>query len=288
MVRNRRRRRRFLGRARRLLSLIVVGLFFAGGWWYLQLPDVRPLARENPSRTALMLQREKGGVKGRPIWVPLERIAPELRNAVIVAEDADFYRHQGVDWDAVWDAVEKNWREGRIYRGGSTITQQLAKNLYLDPSKTASRKIKEAVIAMRMEHRLSKSRILELYLNVAEWGRGIYGAEAAARHYYGKSAADLTITEASWLAAILPSPWRYESHQDSQYVQRRADWIARFVERRLAGQRVRVAPAAGTPPARLEQELEPAPLSDAAPPAPGEQAGAALEDIPPMESRPAD
>lgn len=216
----------------RWAALLLVGLILAGAGWYLTLPDGSEFARKNPDRSAMMRHREAGGIRGRQVtWLPLSRMAPTLRHAVIVAEDANYYRHHGVDWEATWSALERNWNERRLYRGGSTITQQLAKNLYLDPEKTLWRKVTEAMIARRMERQLSKARILELYLNVVEWGRGIYGAEAAARHHFGTSAAELTIGEAAWLAAILPAPLRYEG--DPGAVTARAVTIGRFVARRL-------------------------------------------------------
>lgn len=139
-------------------------------------------------------------------WVPLQAISPHLQRAVIVAEDAAFYGHRGIDLDEMWESVKRDWREGRLARGGSTITMQLAKNLYLSPSKNPLRKLAEVILALRLERTLSKSRILELYLNVIEWGEGIYGAEGAAGHYFGRSARDLTIGEAAVLAAMIPDP----------------------------------------------------------------------------------
>jgi monofunctional biosynthetic peptidoglycan transglycosylase len=231
----------------RWAGLLLAALAVAGAGWYLTLPDGAEFAKKNPPETALMNEREAIGISGRPVtWLPLSQIAPSLRHAVIVAEDAKFYRHHGIDWEALWDALERNWKERRLYRGGSTITQQLAKNLYLDPEKTLGRKLTEALIALRMERRLSKARILELYLNVVEWGRGVYGAEAAARHHFGKSAAELTIGEAAWLAAMLPAPLRYELNPDD--FAPRAALIQRFVERRLTPQ---------TPPPMVDDESEP-------------------------------
>jgi monofunctional biosynthetic peptidoglycan transglycosylase len=153
-------------------------------------------------------QRRTG--KRQWIWTPLSRIAPELQRAVIAAEDASFFVHEGFDWEGIRDAALYNLEAGELKRGGSTITQQLAKNLYLSSERSLFRKAREALITRSLEHRLTKTRILELYLNVAEWGRGVYGAEAAARHHFGKSASDLTNDEAAWLAAILPSPQRYD------------------------------------------------------------------------------
>ncbi len=238
-------------------GLLLAGLAIAGGWWYATLPDGSEFSRSNPQRTAMMRYRDAHGIRARPIaWVPLSRIAPALRQAVVIAEDANFYHHHGIDWDATWSALQRDWRERRFTRGGSTITQQLAKNLYLEPRKTVWRKGTEALIALKMERHLSKPRLLEVYLNVVEWGRGVYGAEAAARRYFGKPAAALTIDEASWLAAILPAPLRYELHPRTQVVISRASTIQRYVERLLGGQ----TPPSGPPelpPLPPDEEDEP-------------------------------
>ena len=182
-----------------------------------------------------------GGGKGEPklrgraikplrIWVPLSRISPHLQRAVIVAEDASFYRHHGFDWQGIRDAATRNWDRGELRRGGSTITQQLAKNLYLSPEKNFVRKIHEALITRALEDRLTKRRILELYLNVVEWGHGIYGAEAAARHHFGKSALDLSPAEAALLAGILPSPRRYDPLRVTPYLIKRQEQILRRMQ----------------------------------------------------------
>ena len=184
--------------------------------WLVTMPDVGKLKSSNPDTTALIEARQhQAERKGRPIgvqwtWVPLSRISPHLRHAVVVSEDASFFVHEGFDWEGIKDAALYNIGKGEFKRGGSTITQQLAKNLYLSPERSIFRKAHEALIARTLELRLSKERILELYLNVAEWGNGVYGAEAAARHHFKKSARDLTPGEAAWLAAILPSPRRYD------------------------------------------------------------------------------
>jgi monofunctional biosynthetic peptidoglycan transglycosylase len=159
------------------------------------------------------------------IWVPLSRISRELQRAVIVAEDATFYHHHGFDWEGIRGAATRNWDRGELRRGGSTITQQLAKNLYLSPEKNLLRKIHEAAITRALEERLTKKRILELYLNVVEWGKGIYGAEAAAQHHFGKSAQDLAPAEAALLAAVLPSPRRYDPLRVTPYLMRRQQQI---------------------------------------------------------------
>ncbi|MBM4123689.1 MAG: monofunctional biosynthetic peptidoglycan transglycosylase [Nitrospira sp.] len=201
-----------------LALLLLLGLP-AGGlalYWLATLPDVAGLATTNPSSTALIEARMRDAYKGdrsfEPdwTWVPLSRISPHVQRAVIVAEDASFYSHEGFDWSSLWGAATRNWKVGQFQRGGSTITQQLAKNLYLSSDKTLLRKAHEALITRALERHLRKSRILELYLNVVEWGQGVYGIEAAARHHFGKSALDLTPQEAALLAAILPSPRRYD------------------------------------------------------------------------------
>ncbi|MCS6896398.1 MAG: monofunctional biosynthetic peptidoglycan transglycosylase [Nitrospira sp.] len=205
--------------------------------WLITMPDVRILARSNPSTTALMEQRlaeaagRKQPVVRQWVWVPLERISPHLQRAVIAAEDASFFVHEGFDWEGIRDAALHNIEAGSLKRGGSTITQQLAKNLYLSSERSLLRKIREALITRLLERHLTKRRILEIYLNVVEWGRGVYGAEAAARHHFGKSAADLTADEAAWLAAMLPSPRRYDPFRKTDALIRRQQRILRDIHR---------------------------------------------------------
>lgn len=231
------RRRTF---ARLLLwSALLVGLPLGllAFTWLLTLPDVASLARTNPTSTALMENRQaRASEQGRAApkqwtWVPLAHISPHLQRAVIAAEDASFFVHEGFDWEGIRDAALHNLEAGEMKRGGSTITQQLAKNLYLSSERSLLRKAREALITRSLEHRLSKERILELYLNVAEWGRGIYGAEAAAQHHFGKSAADLTIDEAAWLAAVLPSPQRYDPIRKTASLTRRHQRILRWMHK---------------------------------------------------------
>jgi monofunctional glycosyltransferase len=187
-------------------------LFGLLAYTYLTLPDVRPLRTTNPSTTAFIELRDRearaSGRKPRRVqrWVGYRRISPHLTRAVLVAEDDAFWQHEGLDVDALQESLEADWAAGRFVRGGSTITQQLAKNLYLSPSKNPLRKFKELIIARRLEAELEKARILELYLNVIEWGAGIYGAEAAARTYFGSSAADLGPSESAMLAAAIINP----------------------------------------------------------------------------------
>ena len=151
--------------------------------------------------------RQKGGKSSRQqIWVAYDAISEHLKKAVLISEDASFFSHTGVDVKELQEALKKDWETGSFARGGSTITMQLAKNLYLNPSKNPLRKSKEVIIAWQLEQALSKRRIFEIYLNVVEWGPNVYGAEAAARHYFAKPAANLDILEAATLAALLPSP----------------------------------------------------------------------------------
>lgn len=202
-----------------LLALVTAGYVF----W---LPDVSVLRTKNPKVTSYMLIGElrarAAGKKFRRvmIWRDLDRISPNLRNAVVASEDDNFYQHSGIDWDSTLEALRTDWEEKRLARGGSTITQQLARNLYLSPSKNPFRKLKEMLIAKRLEKELGKRRILELYLNVVEWGRGIYGAEAASRTYFGKPASGLTPEEAAALAAVLPSPRRYDPVGGTRFMER--------------------------------------------------------------------
>jgi monofunctional glycosyltransferase len=179
---------------------------------YITLPDVRPLRTDNPPTTAWMELRDREALdKGRrprrvQRWTAYNRISPDLKRAVLVAEDDAFWQHEGVDLEQLQESLEKDWARGRLLRGGSTITQQLAKNLYLSPSKNPLRKLRELIIARRLEAELRKARILELYLNVIEWGDGIYGVEAASRAYFQTSAASLGPSESALLAAAIVNP----------------------------------------------------------------------------------
>ena len=194
---------------RSLVLTAAVGSFV---YFYTSLPDVSLLKSRNPKTSALMELRaeeyKKMGIHipRQQIWVPYGAISEPLKKAILVSEDASFFSHKGVDVFELKEALKKDWETGSFKRGGSTITMQLARNLYLNPSKNPLRKAKEIIIAQQLEQALSKRRIFEIYLNVVEFGRNIYGAEAAARHYFGKSAANLDPLEAATLAALLPSP----------------------------------------------------------------------------------
>jgi len=200
----------------RLALNVVAGVgavaFACLAYAYLTLPDVRPLAVSNPATTAFIeLRIDEARVKGlRPRrvqrWVGYTHVSQELKRAVLVAEDDAFFQHEGVDLEQLQESLELDWLKGRFARGGSTITQQLAKNLYLSPSKNPLRKLRELIIARRLEAELKKARILELYLNVIEWGDGIYGAEAASETYFREPAADLDPNEAALLAAAIINP----------------------------------------------------------------------------------
>jgi len=179
---------------------------------YLTLPDVRPLKTSNPTTTAFMELRDaEARAKGKAPrrvqrWAAYSRISPDLKRAVLVAEDDAFWQHEGVDFEQLQESLETDWARGRLSRGGSTITQQLAKNLYLSPSKNPLRKLRELVIARRLEAELKKARIFELYLNVIEWGDGVYGIESAAQTYFQKPAGKLGPAESALLAAAIVNP----------------------------------------------------------------------------------
>lgn len=228
-------RRMLLRIAASLAMLLALPLGLVALYWLVTIPDVSMLARVNPSSTALMRARTaEAATRGKPevpqwAWVPLSRISPHLRRAVIVAEDAAFYWHEGFDWQGIKDAAARNLEAGKWTRGGSTLTQQLAKNLYLSSEKRLLRKLNEALITRELEHHLSKKRILELYINVVEWGRGVYGAEAAARHHFGKPAGDLSPEEAALLAAILPNPRLHDPLEVTPYLAKRQRWILRWM-----------------------------------------------------------
>src|SRR3954468_17957209 len=197
---------------KRILLILVVAIILLVGYEWITFPNVSALATNPPTTTAFMEQRKaelRAAGKSDAIeyrWVPYARISPYLRRGVLVAEDDTFYEHGGVDVDALQEAIRKDWQRKKVTHGGSTITQQLAKNLYLSPSRNPLRKVKEYFIARSLENHLSKKRILELYLNVVEMGERVYGAEAAAHFYFHTSAAALSPSQAALLAGCLPNP----------------------------------------------------------------------------------
>jgi len=206
-----------------LLALVAwQGSLYARIWWWID---------HNPRSTSFMDQRLDGlrakdpGATLKHEWVAYPRIAQNLKLAVIAAEDTSFVDHEGFDWKGIEKALEKNQKKGKVVAGGSTITQQLAKNLFLSGERSYVRKGQEALITWMIESQMDKDRILEIYLNVVEWGNGVFGAEAAARHYYGISAAQLSREQAARLAAMLPRPQFYDRNRNSAYLARRVPVI---------------------------------------------------------------
>jgi monofunctional biosynthetic peptidoglycan transglycosylase len=222
----------------RRAAMVLAAALLMNILFYLVYPDVSRLKRERPAKTAFMEYRERQWEEAglhrsiRQVWAPLNGISPYAVKAVIIAEDDKFWSHEGFDLDAIQKAIEKDLQTRRFKAGGSTISQQLAKNLYLTPAKNPVRKLKEAILTWRLERNLSKRRIIELYLNVAEWGDGIFGIEAAARHYFGKGAGALTAREAAALAVVLPSPLRYNPLGGGRYVESRTEAVYRIMVRR--------------------------------------------------------
>jgi monofunctional glycosyltransferase len=200
-----------------LVALLQVW-YAANIWWWRDHP---------PSQTAFMAARLSELRAKRPqarlqyVWVPYERISNNLKKAMIAAEDAKFVEHEGFDWDGIQQAMDKNFRKGRVVAGGSTISQQLAKNLFLSGQRSYLRKAEEAVITVMLETILDKRRIFELYLNVIEWGNDVFGSEAAARHYFGIGAGELSAEQAARLAAMAPNPRHYESAPNSKGLARK-------------------------------------------------------------------
>ena len=185
----------------------------------------------NPSATAFMqdrleiLQGKNPKATLRHKWVPYSKVSLNLKRALVAAEDANFMEHEGFDWDAIQRAYETNLKKGRVVAGGSTISQQLAKNLFLSGRRSALRKLQEALITVMIETVMSKRRIFEIYLNIIEWGNGVFGAEAASRYYFKKSAANLDAWEAAHMAAMVPNPRYYDRHRNTAYLQRKTNLI---------------------------------------------------------------
>ncbi|RPJ40473.1 MAG: monofunctional biosynthetic peptidoglycan transglycosylase [Candidatus Latescibacterota bacterium] len=223
--------RRSRGRVLFVAVLLALAAVFLSPIGYLTAfgPNVGALVDSNPQTTAVMQERADEAVReGRPFrreqrWVPLGKISPHLVRAVLVNEDAAFYAHKGFDVHEIKEAIRKDWKEKRFARGASTITQQLAKNLYFGTEKSLRRKLLEAITAWRIERTLSKDRILEIYLNVIEWGDGVYGAEAASRRYFGVGAGELAPREAALLASSIPSPRRMNPADPGPYLRERAE-----------------------------------------------------------------
>ena len=239
------RRSRFAW-SRWLVGALGVGFAYLA-WMYLTLPDVRVLATTNPETTAFIeIRRDEAHDAGKSFtlrrrWVPYNRISNHLKRAVIVAEDSAFFEHDGLDYKQIRESIEDSLEDGGTIRGASTITQQLAKNLYLSESRNPARKLTELIITRRLETALSKRRIFEIYLNSIEWGDGIFGCEAAARAYFGKSAADLGPAEAAMMAGAIINPRVHSPARPTRRLLRRQQIIL--------GRMGRTAPPAETPAA---------------------------------------
>jgi monofunctional biosynthetic peptidoglycan transglycosylase len=208
-----------------LLALLLYQLWIFAHivWW----------TKYNPSTSAFMdqqlvkLHSTHPDAELRHQWVPYEKISNNLKRAIIASEDAKFVDHEGFDWDGIQKAYEKNLKKGKIVAGGSTISQQLAKNLFLSTKRTPWRKVEEAIITVMLEQMMSKQRIFEIYLNVIEWGNGVFGAESAARYYYRVSAAQLSAAQAAKLAAMVPNPRYYDQHREARGLLRKTEIILR-------------------------------------------------------------
>jgi monofunctional biosynthetic peptidoglycan transglycosylase len=236
---------------RRLLGLALVGLLAFAAYEYVTLPEAAPLLKKNPETTALIEQRaaeakEAGRKpKRKQYWVSLSSVPKHAIDAVLLSEDASFYLHEGVDTVELRKALDEAWAQGKLGRGASTITQQLAKNLWLSTDRSLLRKGKELILARRLEEALPKSRILALYLNVVEWGEGVYGIEAGAREHFGGSALSLSVGQGAILAAMLPAPRKRSLKSGSKALKRRAHWIVDRMQdtKRASAEQARAAHA---------------------------------------------
>jgi monofunctional glycosyltransferase len=268
-----------------LLALPAIA-FSIAAFIYLTLPDVRVLRMKNPETTAFIELRLREaaarGEKPRRVqrWVPYSRFAPNLVRAVLLTEDAAFWSHDGLDYQQIKESMEVNIERGEFARGASTITQQLAKNLYLSPSKNPLRKVRELLIARRLESELSKQRILELYLNVIEWGDGIYGAEAAARTCFGKPASQLTASESALLAAAIANPRAMDPGHPSARLRRRQQMVMRRMGA-VEPPPVIVSAPTPAPPAAARDTSEPILPVPTLPPAQGVPASLPGQILPP-------
>jgi len=230
----RRKKKSFLKRLIFIILILLSG-FITYQFFY---PDVSKLKKKNPEKTAMMEYREEEwSQKGKKYkinqkWIPYNRISPYMTKAVLIGEDDKFWQHEGFDYEAMQKAIDKDIKAKKFKLGGSTISQQLAKNLYLSPSKNPIRKIREAIITWRLEKALSKKRILEIYLNVAEWGEGVFGIEAASRHYYGIPASSLSPEQSARLASVLPNPRKFNPLGEQKYVVHRANLIYSIMVKR--------------------------------------------------------
>jgi len=266
--------RRIAARIGQVLAGIAAVGFAVAAYGYLTLPDVRPLAQTNPATTAfIQLRLDEALLQGKAPrqvqqWITYRRISPHLKRAVLVAEDAAFWQHDGIDYDELQKSIELDWARGQLVRGASTITQQLAKNLFLSPSRNPARKLRELVITRRLEAELPKARILELYLNVIEWGDGIYGVEAASENYFGQSASALAPPSAALLAGAIINPRVLNPAHPTPRLLRRQQMILKRM-------------GAVTPPVEVAPLKPAANSSDPLPVTPSEPAPETLSSDPP-------
>lgn len=267
-----------------ILALLIFALVIYQLWIYYQ---VIRFGQHAPEETGVMAQRlDEMEAAGKKLkidyrWVPISRISRHLQRAVIVSEDSKFYQHNGFDWEGIQDALEANLEKGEIVRGGSTISQQLAKNLFLSTKRTPWRKGEEVIATVMLEQSLEKKRILELYLNVIEWGDGIFGAEAAARHYFGKPAAKLTPREAAWLAAIVPNPRYYDKKRSTRHIKRKTNIIlARMGRKPVVAKAPARSEAVERTPPTAAPDVVPAVLTEPAPDAESSSPAAELSSEP--------
>lgn len=279
------------------VALAAVGIFVAYAAWIgislTLLPPVASLAKPQVSLVITVKDWHRNDhpfVLGprNPYWTPISAVPSSLKKAVVAAEDARFYSHDGVDYDAIKDAIRADFQKGKFVRGGSTITQQVAKNVFLSREKTITRKIKEILLARRMDDVLSKSRILELYLNAVELGPMVYGVGHASRYYFGKHPSALTVRESAFLASMLPGPRIYDPYRKLDRVMRRSDRILRRMAAAgmITGEEYRLALAESPNIARLERKVEKtmaAPPPEAAPPVPLPVVGPGLIDPAPVK-----
>ena len=210
------------------LGALAIAFTLAQAWFFAHIlywNEYEPSSSAFMTRSLEALRERDSTAQLKHEWVPYERISVHLKRAVVAAEDARFLDHEGFDWEMIQKALAKNEQRGRRIAGASTISQQLAKNLFLSGERSWLRKGQEALITWMLEHAMTKRRILELYLNLAEWGDGVFGAQAAARHYFGEPAAALTPEQAAWLAVILPSPRRYPRGRTTPYLDARVSTI---------------------------------------------------------------
>jgi monofunctional biosynthetic peptidoglycan transglycosylase len=206
------------------IILLMQAYFFVQIWWWV---DHNPRSTSFMDQQLSVLREKNPNAQLKHKWVPYSRISNNLKRAIIAAEDAQFAEHEGIDWEAMQKAYEKNLKKGKVVAGGSTITQQLAKNLFLSGERSYLRKAQEVMITYMLEFLMDKERIFEIYLNVVEWGVGVFGAEAASQHYYGAAAANLNPAQAARLAVMLPKPRFYDKNRGSAYLAQRADMILR-------------------------------------------------------------